>query len=104
MSNLLGWCTACTSVRSHVVSGQEVACTGCGHVGPVTPGLLPVADQPVVAWELCDYEGVMVPVGHACVGDGTPPCPTEAGEPCGVCPADLAAQEADLKRAEVGYA
>lgn len=54
---------------------------------------------PVVAWEFCDYEGVMVPAGHACKGGGPPSCPTEAGEPCGMCERDLAAQEEYLKRA-----
>ncbi len=49
---------------------------------------------PVVAWELCDYENQMMPAGHHCVGGGTT-CPTAEGEPCGICPSDLALQVAD---------
>ncbi len=108
MTALAVWCQPCMASQPHVVDGREMACTGCGQVSQSAPVLRDVAQHvdspPVAAWELCDYEGVMVPVGHACVGDGKPPCPTPAGHPCGVCESCLALQVADLKRGEVGHA
>ncbi|MDH2424843.1 hypothetical protein [Sphaerisporangium sp. TRM90804] len=105
MTALMVWCQPCMASREHVVDGQEMACTGCGQISRSTPVLRDAAQDatppPVVAWELCDYENQMMPVGHACVGGGPPACPTADGNPCGVCPADLAAQEAHLKADEV---
>ncbi len=55
------------------------------------------AEQPpVTAWEYCRWEDLMVPVGHECVGDGAPECPTPEGHPCGVCPECLTLQAAWL--------
>jgi uncharacterized Zn finger protein len=53
---------------------------------------------PVEEMVWCQWEAAHVPVDHHCVGDGapTPPCPDEAGEPCGRCQPCLAAQEATL--------
>jgi hypothetical protein len=52
--------------------------------------------RPVSVLRPCQWERQTLPVDHACIGFGAPPCPTEAGDPCGFCPVDLAAQVADL--------
>lgn len=41
----------------------------------------------------CPWEDERLPVEHDCVGS-TGPCPNEQGNTCGICPRDLAAQEA----------
>ncbi len=55
-------------------------------------------DADVTSVALCPWERQTLPVDHACIagGDPPPPCPTEAGHPCGTCPACIAAQVADL--------
>lgn len=51
------------------------------------PGVIPI--------EYCQYCREHVPPGHQCPF-APPPCPTEAGHPCGICEACIAAQETAL--------
>lgn len=50
----------------------------------------------VLPIEYCTYCREHVPAGHECPY-GPPKCPTDEGNPCGVCEACIAAQEAFIR-------
>lgn len=89
-------CTACGAEGSHRYDGDELACLSCGTPREVDPEFM----ASVLDMRPCGWCRATLPANHVCRPE-EPSCESPAHlypDRCGICPTDLALQEADLAR------